>query len=92
MLLYDLFINYSNTGELKLNYEQLAFQKYIGTDYYYLSTGDTISETVSGKLFSASAPHKNLLNKYYPTIASVVGENLYKIQFLRASACKIQEY
>lgn len=78
----DLFINYNNTGELKLNYEQLAFQKYIGTDYYYLSTGDTISETVSGKLFSASAPHKNLLNKYYPTIASVVGENLYKIQFL----------
>ena len=76
------FREYNNTGELNINYEQLAFQKYSGTDYYYLSTGDSISTTVSGQLFSADSPHKDLLNRFYPTIASVAGENLYKIQYI----------
>lgn len=74
--------NYLQTGKLNLTYEQLAFQKYSGTDYYYLSTGDTLSETVSGKLFDAASPQRDLLNRFYPTIAAVPGENVYKQQFL----------
>lgn len=76
------FTEYMKTGELNITYEQLAFQKYSGTDYFYLSTGDTLSETTTGQLFTASAAHKNILNRHHPTIASVVGENLYKLEYL----------
>lgn len=76
------FDNYLSTGELNINYEQLAFKKYAGTDYYYLSTGDTLTETTSGQLFKAEAPHRNLINKYRPTILISPGENLYREEFL----------
>lgn len=78
----SFFENYQSTGELNINYERLAFQKYAGTDYYYLSTGDSLTDSTTGQLFKATAPHRNILNKYNPTLASVVGENLYKLQFL----------
>lgn len=78
----DNFSMYSSTGELNLQYEQLAFQKYCGTDYYYLSTGDTLTNTASGKLFAANNPHKEILNKFYPTILSAPGENLYKQEYI----------
>ena len=76
------FSNYLKNGELNISYEKLAFQKYSGTDYYYLSTGDTLSSTTSGQLFKADKPHRNLLNKFRPTILASPGENLYKREFL----------
>lgn len=76
------FINYNNTGELNITYEQLAFRKYCGTDYYYLSTGDTISDSVTGKLFTADNPHRNILNRFYPTLIPTPGENLYREQYI----------
>lgn len=76
------FSNYLDTGKLNIEYEQLAFQKYCGTDYYYLSTGDTLTNTVSGKLFTADNPHKEILNKFYPTILTTPGENLYKQEYI----------
>lgn len=45
-------------------------QKYMGSDYYYLSTGSTTTQFVSGKLFNADSPAGNLLNRNYPTTAS----------------------
>ena len=76
------FINYDKTGELNITYEQLAFQKYSGADYYYLKTGSTLNDTVSGKLFTASSPHSDMLNRFHPSIASRKGENLYKEQYI----------
>lgn len=76
------FSNYLSTGQLNIEYEQLAFKKYCGTDYYYLSTGDTLSEVVSSKLFAADNPHKEILNKFYPTILSTSGEGLYKHEYI----------
>lgn len=76
------FTTYTETGELNIDYEKLAFQKYSGTDYYYLSTGDTLANTVSGKLFDATSPHKELLNRFYPTVLNIPGENLYKKEFV----------
>jgi hypothetical protein len=44
--------------------------KYSYSDYYYLETGSTVSEIISGKLFEADNPILNFLNRYYPTTAS----------------------
>ena len=78
----DFFVKYINGSDLNITYEQLAFQKYVGSDYYYLSTGDTLSETVSGKLFSATSPHKDILNKHYPTVLFASGESVYKREYI----------
>lgn len=67
------FINLINTQDinnLKISLEQSLNQKYIGTDFYYLST-DTNNNTVSGLLFSAQASYANYLNKRYPSIAAI---------------------
>lgn len=45
-------------------------QKYIGSDFYYLSTGSVSSDFVSGMLFSAENQSQNFLNVDYPTTAS----------------------
>lgn len=45
-------------------------KKYITTDFYYLSTGSTTSEFISGKLFQSTFPALNLKNRYFPTTAS----------------------
>lgn len=76
------FVDYTYSGDLNKLYEKMAFEKYIGTDYYYLSTGDSLSDAQSGQLFKAKAPHRNILNKYNPTILTVPGENLYKSEYL----------
>lgn len=78
----DNFETYSASGKLNISNEQLMFKKYCGTDYYYLSTGDTLTQVSTGKLFSADNPHKEILNKFYPTILSTPGENLYKQEYI----------
>jgi hypothetical protein len=45
-------------------------QKYISTDFYYLSTGNTTSNFLSGKLFSSNNNILNFTNRNYPTTAS----------------------
>ena len=46
-------------------------EKYIGADFYYIKTGDTITSVTSGELFKAANPSGNLLNRHHPTTASV---------------------
>ena len=78
------FITYLSGGteDLKLNlYKRLA-PKYLGNDFYYLSTGSTRTNFVSGLLFSVKpltgAPTLNLLNRQTPSVASVPSlEHLY---------------
>lgn len=51
-------------------------RKYISTDFYFLSTGDSVTNFLSGKAFDAVDPISNFLNRYYPTTASTDRENL----------------
>tara|TARA_R100000808_G_C2155553_1_gene168624 strand:- start:15423 stop:18416 length:2994 start_codon:yes stop_codon:yes gene_type:complete len=67
--------NFVGTGKTKddlaLNYQKQLIEKFSGTKYCYLSTGNTQTETLSGTLFEPSHPIANILNRYYPTHASV---------------------
>jgi hypothetical protein len=45
-------------------------QKYVSTNFYYLSTGNTTEAFLSGKLFSCDNEVLNLINRDYPTTAS----------------------
>lgn len=56
---YDLFDN-----------KRKLTEKYIATDYYYLSTGSTVFNFVSGKILDADNPASSFLNIKYPTTAS----------------------
>lgn len=42
----------------------------VSTDFYFLSTGSTVTDFISGKLFDATAEAQNLVNRNYPTTAS----------------------
>ena len=44
--------------------------KYMATDFYYLSTGATVYDVVSGKLLDNDNNVVNFLNRNYPTTAS----------------------
>lgn len=71
------FIAYLSGGtqDLKLNLIKRINPKYLANDFYYLSTGSTITNYVSGLLFTVSpltgAPTLNLLNRQYPTVATI---------------------
>lgn len=45
-------------------------QKYLSTDFYYLSTGSTTSQFLSGMLLESDKPINNFLNRDYPTTVS----------------------
>jgi len=81
------FVSYLSGGteELKLNVLKMLAPKYIGTDFFYLSTGNTIADTVSGVLFTTrsttSSPTLNFLNKQYPTTASIPNLNSLYTQY-----------
>ncbi|NBO36502.1 hypothetical protein EBU91_03045, partial [bacterium] len=44
------------------------YEKYLGSDLFLLS-GTTDLKTISAKILESKYPHKNLLNRRYPTIA-----------------------
>lgn len=72
------FINTLNTEtdeNLNLNIDRLEIEKYIGTDFYYVSTGSTVSNYISGVVYKAKNSYANFLNKRYPTVASLANEN-----------------
>jgi hypothetical protein len=67
----------ADTQALSSNYDlkRRLMQKYIGADYYYLSTNSQ-SQFVSGQLFKADNPSANLVNKRFVTTASVAENQL----------------
>jgi len=69
------YIKSNTTDTLKINLLNKLAPKYLANDFYYLSTGSTNTEIVSGLLFSVSpltgAPTLNLLNRQHATVASV---------------------
>ena len=54
-------------------------EKYIGTDFYYLSTNSQ-NQYVSGALFKAANASGNIINKRYATTASVAEDQLTSLQ------------
>lgn len=54
-------------------------KKFIGSDFYYLSTGpivDSVVQFVTGAAFTADDPIRNLQNRDYPTLATIDRGNL----------------
>jgi len=73
-------VNNNNSNNLNLNLNKELIQKYIGTDFYYLSTGNTSNQFLSGLLFTANNEFANYINKRFPSVAAVPSE-----EFLRTS-------
>jgi len=76
------FINYFNDGvsdSLKLNLLKKLAPKYLANNFFYLSTGNTSTNLVSGLLFTVApltgAPTLNFLNRHAPTVATVPNLN-----------------
>lgn len=81
------FINYIQNGEnsIKLNLFKNLYPKFIGTDFYYLSTNSK-NEILSGILFESENFNGQYLNKHFPTsIISQPLDNLYSVYELGAS-------
>jgi hypothetical protein len=47
-------------------------RKSVSSNFYYISTGSTSTDFVSGKLFDATNSSKNILNRNNPTTASTI--------------------
>lgn len=65
----------SELSELKeldslLDNKRKLSQSLVFTDFYYLSTGSTVNQFISGKLFTSEHNIENFLNRSYPTTAS----------------------
>lgn len=52
------------------NNKRKLTEKSVSSNFYYISTGSTASDFVSGSLFEAQNPSRNILNRNYPTTAS----------------------
>ena len=60
------FINQFNDGDinnLNLTNKKALFEKFIGTDWYFLTAGETTNDVLSGKLISAKNISQNFLNR-----------------------------
>lgn len=70
------FQDYQNTGSSNLKYLLQAelVQKFMGTDMYFISANST-SNILSGKMFDAEYPYRNLLNINNPSTIQVPGED-----------------
>jgi hypothetical protein len=64
-------VNTGKAADLNLTNLTLEEQKYIGADFYYVITDSTLTSYTSGILFTADSEFANVLNKRYPTIATV---------------------
>lgn len=67
-------INNNDPTNLSLNLQKQLIQKFIGTDYYYISTGSTTTDYISSLLFEAEDKSANYLNKRFPSTATVPNE------------------
>lgn len=71
-------INNNDPSNLTLNLQKELIQKFIGTDYYYISTGSTASNYISSILFEAEDKAANFLNKRFPSTGGVANEKNLK--------------
>lgn len=67
-------------------------EKSVSSNFYFLSTGSTTSQFVSGLLFEANNTSRSILNRNYPTTASTLKGKLidkYEIGFFKHSKSSI---
>lgn len=69
--LFDLISKYKDYAENILDLKSELIKKFIGADFYYIKTGDSINDITSGKLFEAYNPSGNLLNRHFPSTATL---------------------
>jgi hypothetical protein len=73
------FVGGEKTYDNLIYHQQKSLiKKYMGTTFYYLSTGSTATDYVSGVLFTPDNPHRNILNRYYPGHLSISPNPEYK--------------
>lgn len=65
------FIDYVSGSQIVDYYKPAIAAKYLGTDYYAVSTDNFGNPVLSGKYLDAVAPYTCLDNLIYPTIATV---------------------
>jgi hypothetical protein len=72
------FQDYQNTGSSNLKYILQAelIQKYMGTDMYYISSNSN-NQVLSGKMFDAANPHRNLLNINNASTIQVASDEIH---------------
>jgi hypothetical protein len=71
-------INTETIDNLNLNNQAMLIEKFMGTDFYYVSTGTTATNYVSGTLFSSRNEFANYLNKRYPSVAAVPSQDFVR--------------
>lgn len=69
--LFDFISQNRDEATKILLLKKQLIQKYIGSDFYYYTTDSTTTFVTSGTLFTSQYPSKNLLNRHFPTTASV---------------------
>jgi hypothetical protein len=57
-------------GNSLLDNKRKLTEKYISSNYYYLSTGSTVYDFITGKMLDADNPAASFFNTKYPTTAS----------------------
>lgn len=72
--LYNLVTDSKPTAIRLVQLRNTLIKKYIGSDFYYIQTGSTITDMTSALLFKADNPTGNLLNRHFPTTASIEEE------------------
>ena len=73
--LYNLVNETKPTAARLVHLRNSLIKKYIGSDFYYIATGSTITDITSDILFKSDNPTGNLLNRTFPTTASVEEES-----------------
>lgn len=73
--LYNLVSDKKPKARRIVELKNKLIKKYIGVDFYYITTGTTITDVTSSILFKADNPSGNLLNRHFPTTASVEEES-----------------
>lgn len=71
--LYNVVSEVGPRAKRNVTFRDRLIRKYMGSDSYYIITGEEVSLTdiVSGVLFKADNPAANLLNRHYPSTASI---------------------
>ena len=77
----EYFQDYQNTNTTNLKYLLQAelVQKFMGTDMYYISSNST-SDILSGKMFEAKSPYRNLLNINNPGAIQTPGNDFKSVR------------
>jgi hypothetical protein len=83
-LISEIFVGVSDEIKALKEVDQLfdnkreLTKKSVSSNFYYISTGSTSTDFISGKLFDAVATSGNILNRNHPTTASTIKGNLLR--------------